>query len=147
MFKKFIFLVILIVAGVLVYNFKKIRYIPALVECNMGESEVCLKKGKYYLSKSDSYNDLVIGAILLDKGCGYESPESCARLGKFLMKKEGTINEAKVYLSKACKLRSKAGCFGLGMIYEEVLKEKEKAQNAYDKSCSFGFKPACDIKL
>ena len=70
-----------------------------------------------------------------------------AHLGMILMKKEGTINEAREYLSKSCKLKSKKGCFGLGMIYEDVLNEKAKAQDAYNNSCRFGFKKACDINL
>ena len=144
MFKKFISLLIFITSFLLVSNFELIR---SSVDCYMGDYEVCIEKGKYYFSKSDSYSDLFISIQLLKKGCEYRSPESCAHLGMILMKKEGTINEAREYLSKSCKLKSKKGCFGLGMIYEDVLNEKAKAQDAYNNSCRFGFKKACDINL
>ena len=144
MFKKFLIFIFLFLITIVAVNFDIIQ---DLAQCGNGDTQTCLNQGKVYLSKSESTMNLFIGISLLKKGCELDSAETCAHLGKFAMMKEGTINEAIVYLSKSCKLKSKKGCFGLGMVYEEVLKDKEKAQDAYKNSCRFGFKKACDINL
>ena len=144
MFKKFLIFIFLFLITIVAVNFDIIQ---DLAQCGNGDTQTCLNQGKVYLSKSESTMNLFIGISLLKKGCELDSAETCAEVGKFLMMKEGTINEAQVYLSKSCKLKSKKGCFALGMVYEEISRDKNKAQKAYDKSCNYGFKKACDINL
>ena len=144
MFKKILLLIFLCIAGLIAVNYEKIEIIA---ECGNGDTNICLETGKTYLSKPESVIKLFIGISLLKKGCELNSRGCCAVLGDFLMKKEGTIDDAKTYLNKACNLRSQKACFALGMIYEEITKEKGKAIRAYKKSCDLGMKSSCEIVI
>ncbi len=116
------------------------------LQCNGGHLPSCVRLGNMYASGRGAKQDLAAAAELYELPCAYHIGVACSNRGSIFAHAHDYARAADYY-GRGCDSDDAAGCYGLGLLYEDgsgVPADAARAASLYERACDGGELRGCE---